>query len=132
MTSSAAGTSSPAAEAPGRTATGRSRSARGGTWTFLTHHAHVLLVVVGSPDALVQEIAERVGITRRATLAILRDLQDAGYVLRTRHGRRTHYTVRPDVPFRHPDQAGHDIGELLGLFGRIMPEEGVGPADGKT
>ena len=85
-------------------------------WGFLTNHAHVLLAVAAEPDALVSDIAARVGISGRATLAILHDLEEAGYVQRTRLGRRTHYTVDEHGRFRHPSTAGHEIGELLGLF----------------
>lgn len=86
------------------------------SWTFLTNHAHVLLTVAGDPDGRVSEIAARVGVTERQALSILRDLQDAGYVERERIGRRTHYTVIGDRPFRHPRTATHDIAELLAIF----------------
>ena len=86
-------------------------------WTLLTNHGHVLLAVSARPDARVADIAEQVGITPRATLSILHDLEEAGYVARTRSGRRTHYTVHADRPFRHPATAGHRVGELLGLLG---------------
>lgn len=86
------------------------------SWTFLTNHGHVLLAVAAEPDARVVEIAARVRITERATLSILRDLEAEGYLIRARRGRRTHYTLRPHQPFRHPTTAGHEIDELLGLF----------------
>ncbi|WP_299951133.1 winged helix-turn-helix domain-containing protein [uncultured Modestobacter sp.] len=91
-------------------------------WTFLTNHGHVLLAVAGAPDARVTEIAAQVGISPRATLTILGDLADAGYVRRTRVGRRTHYAVQPHQPFRHPAAAAHEVDELLAIFQR--------PADG--
>ncbi|MUN61666.1 MarR family transcriptional regulator [Kocuria sediminis] len=85
-------------------------------WTFLTNHGHVLLAVAQSQDALVSEIAARVGITTRATLAILKDLESAGYLRRHRNGRRSHYTVDGHRPFRHPAIAAHEIGELLDVL----------------
>lgn len=85
-------------------------------WTFLTNHGHVLLAVAGSADARVSDVAARVGITTRATLAILKDLEEAGYVQRRRVGRRTHYTVDTHRPFRHPATASHEVGELLAIF----------------
>lgn len=98
-----------------------SPSEAGGThrrppWTFLTNHGHVLLAVAADPDARVEEIAAQVGISSRATLAILRDLEEAGYLTRTRHGRRTHYEVRPHRPFRHPAAADHEVDELIAIF----------------
>lgn len=94
-------------------------------WTFLTNHAHVLLAVARHPDIRVEDIAAEVGITTRAALAILKDLEAAGYLRRTRVGRRTHYELHEHRPFRHPASAGHTVDELLALFG---PDEG----DGRT
>ncbi|MFI7742620.1 winged helix-turn-helix domain-containing protein [Kocuria sp. HR5S1] len=85
-------------------------------WTFLTNHGHVLLAVAQSQDARVAEIAAQVGITARATLTILKDLEDAGYLRRHRVGRRSHYTVDAHRHFRHPATAGHEVGELLAIF----------------
>jgi hypothetical protein len=44
------------------------------------------------------------------------DLEAAGYITRTRSGRRTRYTVNPDSLFRHPSQDGHRIGPFLALL----------------
>ncbi len=85
-------------------------------WTFLTNHGHVLLAVATDPAARVADLAARVGISPRATLAILRDLELAGYLVRTRVGRRTHYRLRPHQHFRHPATASHEIDELLAIF----------------
>jgi DNA-binding MarR family transcriptional regulator len=63
------------------------------TWGFLTNHALVLVYVVRHNGATVREIAGGVGVTERATLAILRQLSDDGIVDRRRDGRRTTYTV---------------------------------------
>lgn len=90
-------------------------------WTFLTNHGHVLLAVAARPDALVVEIAAAVGISARAALTILRDLEDAGYLTRVRRGRRTHYELRAHQPFRHPATAGHEVDELLRIF---VPADG--------
>lgn len=87
-------------------------------WTFLTNHAHVLLAVARAPDARVTEIAAQVGVTPRSALSILRDLEQAGYVTRTRRGRRTHYDVRPHQHFRHPLTEEHEVDGLLELLGR--------------
>ena len=44
-------------------------------WTLLSTHGHVLLAVARDPDALVRDIAAEVGITTRATLTVLSDLE---------------------------------------------------------
>ncbi len=91
-------------------------------WRFLTSHAHVLLAVAADADARVEDIAERVGITTRQALTILRDLEEGGYLQRTRTGRRTHYTLSPSRPFRHPLIAHHTVSELLAVFSDESPQ----------
>ncbi len=98
------------------TTAGEGAPRRRPSWTFLTNHGHVLLAVATDRDARVEEIAARVGISSRATLGILRDLEEAGYLIRTRRGRRTHYELRPHRPFRHPSTAAHEVDELVAIF----------------
>lgn len=88
-------------------------------WTFLTNHAHVLVCIAEEPDIRGRDIANRVGITERAAQAIIADLAEAGYLTRTREGRRNRYAVNPDGPLRHPLEREHTIGELLAMLGRL-------------
>jgi DNA-binding IclR family transcriptional regulator len=83
------------------------------TWTFLTNHAQVLLCLADSPDIRLRDVAERVGITERATQRILAELVEAGYVKTIRVGRRNQYTVDYEHAMRHSAQFGHEIGHLL-------------------
>jgi DNA-binding transcriptional ArsR family regulator len=88
-------------------------------WTFLTNHAHVLLCLAADPEARVREVAEHVGITERATLRILHDLVEAGYVHADRVGRRNRYRLRLDEPMRHPMERSRAVGVLVeALHGR--------------
>jgi len=87
------------------------------SWTFLTNHAHVLNCIAGDPGIRLRDVADRVGITERATQLIVADLVDAGYLTRTRVGRRNRYEVHPEVPLRHPIEQDHDIGALLDALG---------------
>lgn len=92
-------------------------------WTFLTHHAHVLLAVSNDHDATVRSIADVVGISTRAAVSILNDLEDAGYLERERRGRRNHYHLYPERPLRHPSNAAHTAGELISALADL-PERG--------
>ena len=83
------------------------------TWTFLTNHAQVLLCIADTPDIRLREMAERVGITERATQRILADLIEAGYVKTKRIGRRNRYTVDRQHAMRHSAQLGYRVGALL-------------------
>ena len=82
-------------------------------WTFLTNHAHVLRALAADPDMRVRELAGAVGITERAALRILGDLETSGYVTRERVGRRTHYRLRLDQAMRHPMERGLPVAALL-------------------
>jgi DNA-binding IclR family transcriptional regulator len=83
------------------------------TWTFLTNHAQVLLCLAEAPDVRLREVADRVGITERATQRILAELVEAGYVETVRVGRRNRYSVDREHAMRHTAQLGYEIGTLL-------------------
>lgn len=82
-------------------------------FSFLTNHGLVLLCIASDSRIRVREIAERVQITERAAQRILADLIDAGYVARTRMGRRNNYDVRTDLSITLPDQRDVDLRSLL-------------------
>jgi DNA-binding IclR family transcriptional regulator len=82
-------------------------------WTFLTNHAQVLLCLADTPNIRLRDVAQRVGITERATQRILAELVDAGYVRTERVGRRNRYTVDRQHAMRHSAQLGYEIGALL-------------------
>lgn len=87
------------------------------TWRFLTNHAQVLLCLADTPDIRLRDVAERVGITERATQRILAELIEGGYVKTERVGRRNRYTVDRQHAMRHSAQLGHEIGALLEALG---------------
>jgi len=83
-------------------------------WTFLTNHAHVLVAISRDPELRQRDIAHVVGITPGAVVRILHDLEEGGYVTAERVGRRNHYRVDRDAALRHPLDAHHSVGDLLG------------------
>ena len=96
----------------------------GADWTFLSNHAHVLLCIAAEPEALLREVAERVGITERAVQRIVADLERAGYLSRVREGRRNRYELHADLPLRHPVEAHREVRDLIAL---ILGGGGQGP-----
>jgi DNA-binding Lrp family transcriptional regulator len=100
----------------------------GGSWTLLTGHGHVLVEIARDPQARIRDISAVVGLTDRTVQAIVADLEAAGYLTRTRAGRRTRYTVNHDSLFRHSAQEGLRIGPLLDLLGAPGGDDG-GPAE---
>lgn len=85
-------------------------------WTFLTNHAHVLLCIARDPEITIRRIADLVGISERAANSLVTDLEDSGYLTRTRVGRRNKYTVHTNVPFRHPLEHGRHVDTLLSML----------------
>jgi DNA-binding MarR family transcriptional regulator len=88
----------------------------GGAWTLLTGHGHVLVEIARDPQARIRDISAVVGLTERTVQAIVADLEAAGYLTRSRKGRRTVYTVNRDAAFRHSAQDGHRVGHFLALL----------------
>ena len=76
----------------------------------------MLVYIHRNTDARVRDIATAVGITERAAQTILADLEEGGYLQKTKVGRRNTYSVNARGTFRHPEEAGHRIGDLLSLF----------------
>ena len=68
------------------------------------------------PGARIRDISVAVGLTERTVQAIVADPEAAGYLTRTRTGRRVRYTVNLDSLFRHPAQEGQRVGPFLALL----------------
>jgi DNA-binding transcriptional ArsR family regulator len=64
-----------------------------GTWGFFTNHALLLLSITMDSTATVREMAMGVGVTERAVVAILNQLEEDGIIIRQRQGRRNTYVI---------------------------------------
>ena len=85
-------------------------------WTFLTNHTHVLFCIVRDPDVRIRDVATAVGVTERAVQRIVLELEEAGYLTRSREGRRNRYEVRAKLPLRHEIEKHCDVADLLGVL----------------
>ena len=88
-------------------------------WTFLTNHTHVLVCIARDPDVRLRDVAQLVGITERAAQGIVGDLVDAGYVSRTRVGRRNRYAINEALPLRHELEQDQPVGKLLDVVSPV-------------
>ncbi len=95
-----------------------------GTWTFLTNHGHALVVLARDPDCRIRDLSIAIGVTERTAQTIVNDLVEAGYLERTRVGTRSRYTVHVDLPFRHPVERDHSVGELLEVLRKDLAASG--------
>jgi predicted transcriptional regulator len=80
---------------------------------FLTNHAHVLACIAADPDMRLRDVALTVGITERTAAQIVNELEQAGYLTKTRDGRRNQYEVHEELPLRHPQHRHRTIGDLI-------------------
>lgn len=90
-------------------------------WTFLSNHAHVLLVIARDPEVRLRDVADLVGITERAVQRIVADLESGGILTRERTGRRNRYRLHPNHPLRHPIEQHRSVADLIQLV--LSPEE---------
>ena len=83
------------------------------SFRFVTNHAHVLQVIAADPTVRLRDIAETVGITERTAAQIITDLEQAGYLSKSRVGRRNRYEVHEELPLRPPQHRRHTVGDLI-------------------
>jgi hypothetical protein len=93
-------------------------------WTLVTNHGLALLVIAAQPSCRISEIARVLGITERATIRMVNDLVRAGYLARTRIGRRNAYAVNRDARLRHPAFRWQSVTALLRLLDQEEPGGG--------
>jgi DNA-binding transcriptional ArsR family regulator len=97
------------------------------TWSFLTNHARVLVCIAHDPGLRLRDIAAQLGITERSAFGIVCDLVEAGYVTRTRDGRRNRYEIRSSLPLRETIGRERTIGEVLEI---LVGSDDAEPASG--
>ena len=83
------------------------------TWRFVTNYSHVLVCIAADPTTRLRDIAATIGITERTAAQLVRDLEEAGYLTKTREGRRNRYEVHDELALRHPLHRHHTVGELI-------------------
>lgn len=104
-----------------------------GEWTLFSNHGHVLFCLAKNNDARLRDVAATVGITERAVQKIVRELQDAGFVAVTKHGRCNRYRINTRKPLRHAIEADCTVGRLLqAVVGDTPGETHVERSEGKA
>ena len=87
------------------------------TWTFLTNHGAVLMLIARHSQITTRSMAEMLGITERLIHRILGDLETDGYLSKQRVGRVNYYQVHIEQPLRRPVIEDMTVGEMLQGFG---------------
>ena len=86
------------------------------SWTFLTNHAHVLMLLAKNPSERIRALAIEVGITERAIQRIIVELEEDGYLDHIRDGRRNVYKVFSRKPLRHCIENHRQVHDLIRLI----------------
>ncbi len=94
-------------------------------WYLVSSHGAILFYVVAQPDCTIKDIAEAMGLTRRTVWAVTGDLRRAGMLRVRKNGRRHHYSVNLDAPFRHPVIDGITLRQVLGRLARQALRDGA-------
>jgi len=87
-----------------------------GEWTLFSNHGHVLVCLARDNEARLRSVADAVGITERAVQKIVRELQQAGFIEITKHGRCNRYAINTRRNLRHSLESRCSVGHLLKLF----------------
>jgi len=85
-------------------------------WSFLTKHAQVLVCIAHDPGVRLRDIATMVGVTERSAFGIVNDLVTAGYVVKSKDGRRNRYSIQSDLPLGEAIGRERTIGEVLEIL----------------
>ncbi|MBI4287010.1 MAG: winged helix-turn-helix transcriptional regulator [Chloroflexi bacterium] len=99
-------------------------------WTLITNHGLVLSYISKHPRSTARELAIAVGLTERSIRKIIDDLEEAGFIVRRREGRRNHYRINPEMNMSHPSHGEIAIGGLLELMGWRRRGRPRKPVDG--
>ena len=92
-------------------------------WTFVTNHARVLAYVAATPNARLRDIARAVGITERTAAQIVSDLEQAGYLTKSREGRRNQYAIDGGKRLRHSRLEGLAANQVLALLLEVFDRQ---------
>ena len=92
-------------------------------WSFLTKHARVLVCIAHDPGVRLRDMAAMLGITERSAFGIVNELVSAGYVVKSKDGRRNRYSIQSDLPLGEAIGRKRTIGDVLEvLVERKVPE----------
>ncbi len=83
-------------------------------WYLVSSHGSILFYVAVRPDCTIKEIAEAMSLTRRTVWGVIGDLRRADMLRVRKEGRRHHYSVNLDAPFKHPVLNGVSLRVILG------------------
>ncbi len=95
-------------------------------WNFLSNYGLVLTHLFQNPEATLREIARGTDLTERAVYQIVRDLEEGGFIQKTKVGRRNTYKVYESVLLSFPVYQDLNIAQMITALRRILEERRAG------
>jgi hypothetical protein len=95
----------------------------------LTNHGRALLCIAHDPGVRLRDIAATLHISERSAYAVVADLTAAGYVLKTREGRRNRYAIQHRRRLPEPSLRDRTVGEVLELLTLEKPHTQSAPTE---
>jgi DNA-binding MarR family transcriptional regulator len=92
-------------------------------WSFVTNHARVLACIAADPNTRLRDIAQTVRVTERTAAHIVNDLEQAGYLTKSRDGRRNQYEVDGFKQLRQPRLKGLTANQVLALLLEVFDQQ---------
>jgi DNA-binding MarR family transcriptional regulator len=89
----------------------------------VTNHARVLACIAADPNTRLRDIAAAVSITERTAANIVSDLEQAGYLSKSRDGRRNQYAIDDGEKLRHPRLQGLAATQLITLLLEVFDRQ---------
>ena len=92
-------------------------------WHHVSSHGTVLFCIAANQACTIDDLSKTLFLTRRTVWTIVGDLRRAGMLHIRKNGRRHHYSVNLDAPFRHPVLKGITLRQVLGELVRMAPRD---------
>ena len=93
------------------------------SWSFLSNHGAILLLVGTNSRITAKQIGEQLGITERPVRRNISELEAAGYLRRTRVGRSNTYEVNSNLSLPGPVLRYLAVGDRLNILRPRLPTE---------
>ena len=85
-------------------------------WNVLSSHGLVLICLNNYEGYSMRLIGQVIGITERAVQRIISDLENSGYIVRQKVGRKNNYIIQKDASLRHTVSGHCTVGKFLECF----------------
>ena len=85
-------------------------------WNVLSNHGLVLICLHNYEGYPMRLIGQVIGITERAVQRIIADLEQSGYIIREKVGRKNYYKIQKDASLRHAISGHCSVGKFLESF----------------